>query len=287
MKSKRFFFEKKNQKTFAPLRAGETPSGVTSKNQSFFASFCSQKEVLAFLLLFLPMLAHAQTQLAYVITGNPSTDQTSADGLAYISAYTSAHTSAELSPPAGITPGADDLSLYPLIYWPLTTPPTQSTCDALTSYMQHGGLLIIDTQGSTATSLSSGAGFNPQADSSLAATCLTLPPLEPLTPSNVLTHCFFILQDTPGRFTGAPTLIATAAARDADDVTPLIITQNDWAGAWARDATGAPEQSPIPGGEDQRTQADRTGVNLIIYALTGSYKQDQASVAATLNQLDK
>jgi hypothetical protein len=45
---KQFFFEKKNQKTFAPLRAHVPPSGVTSKNQSFFASFCSQKEVLAF-----------------------------------------------------------------------------------------------------------------------------------------------------------------------------------------------------------------------------------------------
>ena len=49
---KRFFFEKKNQKTFAPL-AGACGADVATRNvpvkKSFFASFCSQKEVLLFL----------------------------------------------------------------------------------------------------------------------------------------------------------------------------------------------------------------------------------------------
>jgi len=50
-----FFFEKKNQKTFAPLRACVTPAVVTSKNQSFFAAFCSQKAGLSHSLMsFLP-----------------------------------------------------------------------------------------------------------------------------------------------------------------------------------------------------------------------------------------
>jgi len=44
-KSKWFFFEKKNQKTFAPLRALVKPPEA-QMIQSFFASFCSQKEVL-------------------------------------------------------------------------------------------------------------------------------------------------------------------------------------------------------------------------------------------------
>ncbi len=50
-KNKKFFFEKKNQKTFAPLR--EVVTRPLAKNyQSFFASFCSQKEVLSFFLFF-------------------------------------------------------------------------------------------------------------------------------------------------------------------------------------------------------------------------------------------
>jgi hypothetical protein len=244
---------------------------------------------LLLLLCLLPLTAHAQTKLGYIITGDPATDQISADGLTTISADVSAKSSAQLGAPSGLNPANDDLSPYPLIYWPLlaNSTPAQATCDALASYMAHGGLLIIDTKGGDADAPGSGAGFAPGAATALAraSACLALPPLEPLTPSNVLAHCFFILQNFPGRFTGAPLLIATAAARDADDVTPIIITSNDFSGAWARDATGAPEQNPIPGGEAQREQATRFGINLVIYALTGSYKADQNSVATELDKL--
>jgi hypothetical protein len=46
---KLFFFEKKNQKTFAPLRACVAPSGVTSKKSKFFCFFLFTKRS-AFLL---------------------------------------------------------------------------------------------------------------------------------------------------------------------------------------------------------------------------------------------
>jgi hypothetical protein len=43
-----FFFEKKNQKTFAPLRVCVAPSVPQLKNQSFFCFFfVHKKEVLA------------------------------------------------------------------------------------------------------------------------------------------------------------------------------------------------------------------------------------------------
>jgi hypothetical protein len=109
--------------------------------------------------------------------------------------------------------------------------------------------------------------------------------LQPLTPDNVLAHCFYIVQDFPGKFDGAPVLLATPAARDADGVTPVIITQNDWAAAWARDAAGNTEQMPIPGGDEQRQVADWFGTNLVIYALTGSYKADQANLTGLLDRL--
>ena len=133
----------------------------------------------------------------------------------------------------------------------------------------------------------SGAGFAPGAAAAFTrvTACLNLPALEPLTTANVLAHCFYIIPDFPGRFTGAPVLIATQAARDADGVTPVIVSQNDWAGAWARDAAGMPEQSPLPGGEAQRMIADRFGINLVIYALTGSYKADQIFAHAVLDKL--
>jgi hypothetical protein len=234
--------------------------------------------------------AALQPTIGYLLTGDATTDQLTADGLGYIAADVSAHTSAQLGNPQPVDPASDDLAFYPLIYWPVlpTTPaPSPTACTALTTYMQHGGLLIIDTPGADASTPGSGAGFSPGAAQAITrvTACLALPPLVPLTASDVLAHCFYILQDFPGRFTGAPVLVAADAARDADGVTPIIIAQNDWAGAWARDANGNPEQNPIPGAEDQRTIADRFGTNLVIYALTGSYKGDQTNIPALLDKL--
>jgi hypothetical protein len=80
-------------------------------------------------------------------------------------------------------------------------------------------------------------------------------------------------------------LAAIPAARDADGVTPIIVSQNDWAGAWARDVAGDTEETPLPGADNQRIIADRFGINLVIYALTGSYKADQNTVPALLDRL--
>jgi hypothetical protein len=230
------------------------------------------------------------TTLAYVITGDAAADQISADGLSYLSAIVSTHSSARLGGPAGVTPGVDDLNLYPLLYWPVlanAAAPSPAACAALIGYMQHGGLLVIDTEGGDADAPGSGAGFAPGAQAALnrATLCLNLPPLERLTTANVMAHCFYIIPDFPGRFTGAPVFIATPAARDADGVTPVLIGQNDWVGAWAHDANGNPEQTPLPDGEAQRTIAERFGTNLVIYALTGSYKADQANLPAMLDKL--
>jgi hypothetical protein len=40
-----------------------------------------------------------------------------------------------------------------------------------------------------------------------------------------------------------------------------------------------------PGGESQREQAFRFGVNLVMYTLTGNYKSDQVHIPALLQRL--
>jgi hypothetical protein len=236
--------------------------------------------------------AALQTQLAYIRTGDPQTDQISADGLGYLSALVSARSSAQLGAPAAVTPAAEDIDLYPLIYWPVLAnapAPSGPACAALIDYMQHGGLLMIDSQGGDANAAGSGAGFAPGAAAALsrATSCLDLPPLEKLTTANAIAHSFYIVPSFPGKFVGDAVLVASDAARDADGVTPVVIGQNDWAGAWARDSNGDAEQSPLPGGEDQRVIADRFGANLVIYALTGDYKSDQARLPAFLDGMSQ
>jgi len=59
-----------------------------------------------------------------------------------------------------------------------------------------------------------------------------------------------------------------------DNWTPLIYSQNDLSGAWARDKFGKWVNECVPGGEAQRTSAFKLGINIIVYSLTSDYKKD-------------
>lgn len=93
--------------------------------------------------------AALETRLAYIVTDHPEIDDVSKEGLQGLSDYVNARTSAVLGHPDGVTPEHDDLSYYPLIYWPVTpdAPTSPARTAALNTYMRHGGILLIDTQG--------------------------------------------------------------------------------------------------------------------------------------------
>ncbi|MEM1307300.1 MAG: DUF4159 domain-containing protein, partial [Pseudomonadota bacterium] len=63
-----------------------------------------------------------------------------------------------------------------------------------------------------------------------------------------------------------------------------LITPNDLASAWALDEANQPLFPVVPGGERQREWAFRTGVNIVMYALTGNYKADQVHVKTLLER---
>jgi hypothetical protein len=68
-------------------------------------------------------------------------------------------------------------------------------------------------------------------------------------------------------------------------VTPIIITSNDFAGAWAIDESGAPVLPTVPSDPMQRNYAYRAGLNIMMHMLTGNYKADQVHVPALLERL--
>jgi hypothetical protein len=78
---------------------------------------------------------------------------------------------------------------------------------------------------------------------------------------------------------------AERPVRTGDGVTPILITGNDFAGAWAADEAGNFLYPVIPGEPRQREFALRAGVNIVMYALTGNYKADQVHVPALLERL--
>ncbi|HUZ65936.1 MAG TPA: DUF4159 domain-containing protein [Acetobacteraceae bacterium] len=234
--------------------------------------------------------AALHTELAYVVTGNPAIDRVSRQGLTGLSDFVTNRTAAILAKPAGVVPGKDDLSFYPLLYWPVTagTPaPGNTATAALNSFMSHGGIILIDTEGGDVGSGGSGAGFSPGARAALrrVGRGLDIPPLQPLTAAHVLAHTFYLLRDFPGRFLGARVWVQRGASKGNDGVSPVIVGANDWAAAWAVSADGTHPYATIPGGDRQRVMALRFGVNVVMYALTGTYKGDQVHVPAILERL--
>jgi hypothetical protein len=225
------------------------------------------------------------TRLGYILTGDNRVDATSASGLTGLSEYVNRRTAAALAKPDAVEPGQTDLSLYPLLYWPITADvaaPSAGQVTALNDYMAHGGIILIDTRES-----GSGSGFAPGTDEALkrVAKDLSIPPLAPLSSDHVLARSFYLLNDFPGRFTGDQVWVQRDQDRSNDSVSPVIIGGNDWASAWAVDGQGRNPYAVIPGGQRQRTLAYRFGVNLVMYALTGNYKGDQVHIPAILQRL--
>ena len=62
-----------------------------------------------------------QTRLAYVKTGNAEVDRISSLGLNGLSTIVRRRTAADLGDPQGVDLAADDLSFFPLLYWPVVS----------------------------------------------------------------------------------------------------------------------------------------------------------------------
>ncbi|MBW4022098.1 MAG: DUF4159 domain-containing protein [Proteobacteria bacterium] len=231
-----------------------------------------------------------QTCLAYVVTGNSSVDRLSRDGLASLSDFVTSRSAAILASPVGVSPGQDDLSLYPLLYWPIIpgdAPPNREAIAALNRFMENGGIILIDTEGGGTGAQGSGAGLQPGATAALrqAVAGLVIPPLMRLNEHHVLAHSFYLLRDFPGRYQGAPVWVAAAQDAANDGVSPIIIGSNDWVAAWDMNSDGSFPYATLPGDDQQRLYAYRFGMNLVMYALTGTYKGDQVHVPAILERL--
>ena len=122
-----------------------------------------------------------------------------------------------------------------------------------------------------------------------------VPELEPIPRNHVVTKTFYLLDTFVGRTTVGQTWIealppdsadqTNRPVRAGDSVSPIVITSNDFAGAWAADANGNALYPLTPGGNRQRELALRAGVNLVMYTLTGNYKADQVHVRDLLERL--
>ena len=82
-----------------------------------------------------------------------------------------------------------------------------------------------------------------------------------------------------------PRRAPTGPASAGDGVSTILITENDFASAWAMDKSGSFMFPTVPTDPLQREMAFRAGVNIVMYTLTGNYKADQVHVPALLERL--
>jgi hypothetical protein len=228
-------------------------------------------------------------RLAYIKTGDADVDRTSEDGLKGLTLILSDRTSANLATPLGLSADSDDLSLFPLLYWPVLDDAkalSDATRTKVASYMKNGGTIFFDLRnGGLESGNESSAALRRILDK------LDVPPLEPVPEKHVLTRSFYLLGEFPGRYEGGPLWVESSfgdASTDpgtADGVSSIIIGSNDYAAAWALDDVGNPLFALVPGSDRQREFAFRTGINVVMYALTGNYKADQVHVPALLERL--
>jgi hypothetical protein len=240
-----------------------------------------------------------KTHLAYVITGDAAVDATSRAGLMGLSEELSARTALEPGDPIGVDPAKDELSFFPLIYWPIVpglAAPPPATMARIDAYMRQGGSVLFDTRDELERSVQVNTfGGTPAADRLRdMLSSLDVPPLEPVPPDHVLTKAFYLLNDFPGRYAGGPLWVQTTdtaeeradrPAQAGDGVSTILITENDFAGAWAVGEDRTFMFPTVPADPMQREMAYRTGINIVMYTLTGNYKADQVHVPALLERL--
>jgi hypothetical protein len=224
--------------------------------------------------------AALETRLAYVITGDPTVDDTSSQGLKGLGRILNQRTAIEAAAPIGLDIEQDPLSLFPLLYWPVTEsqpPVSMETIGRLNRFMASGGTIFFD--------LLDGGSGNGGAILRRLTRGLDIPPLTPVPPAHVLTKAFYLMQAFPGRWADGRVWVERPGERINDGVSSIIVGANNWAAAWAVDAQGRHLFATVPGGERQRELAYRFGVNLVMYTLTGNYKSDQVHVPSILERL--
>lgn len=237
------------------------------------------------------------TRLAYAVTGDARVDEASRVGLLALSRALAARTALTPGDPMGVNPAKDELTFFPLIYWPIVASAPQPSPDAvarISNFMKQGGTIVFDTR----DAMTSRPGEAPTPETQWLRTLLAgvdVPELEVVPRDHVVTKTFYLLDNFVGRTTVGQTWIealppptedpAQRPARAGDSVSPIIITSNDLAAAWAIDTSGQPLYPLIPGTNRQREMAIRGGVNLVMYTLTGNYKSDQVHVRDLLERL--
>ncbi len=184
----------------------------------------------------------------------------------------SAELVARTSAPAKLTPAtvrAEDRALLaePFAVWggEQDIPPlTEREVSGLRRFLALGGVLFVDDFAPDA------GAFSRAAKRELSR---VIPEGSPIAigTENVVFHSFYLVKRAVGRVEGPPKLQAIVRG----GVPQVIFSSHDLFGALAKGASGVAPLTVTPGGESQRERAIRLAVNIAMYVLCSTYKDDR------------
>jgi len=166
----------------------------------------------------------------------------------------------------------DTLYEYPLLFAICDRPRgnlREKEVVKLQEWLSSGGTLIVDNVGSNGPS----EGFDDQFRADMKA-LFPRNPIRKISAEHVLYRAFYRLDYPAGR----RIIRSYLEGIEVEGRLAVIYSQNDFSGAWARDAFGGWEYDVTPGGARQRDTAVRLGINFVEYALCQDYKADQVHV---------
>lgn len=160
-----------------------------------------------------------------------------------------------------------DLFEYPFLYLSGRYEfdlPEAAEIDRLRRHLTYGGFLLVDDGLGVKNE-----GFGAKARE-LIGKLFPREALEPLPNDHALFKSYYLIRSVGGRQSVSQELEGVRLG----GFTPVVFCRNDLGGAWARRPDGGWVEGCSPGGEPQRKAAFQLGVNIVLYAMTGNYKQD-------------
>ncbi|MFH0806800.1 MAG: DUF4159 domain-containing protein [Elusimicrobiota bacterium] len=141
---------------------------------------------------------------------------------------------------------------------------SQAERDTLKKYINGGGILFIED--------STGGKYS-DFDKKIRKELEYILPdkrLTKLPKEHALFRAFYLLRGIAGRYITNNYLEGI----DLSGRTAVIYSENDMFGAWVRDRFGNYFLECVPGGENQRFEAQKLTINLLVFSVTGTYKND-------------
>ena len=210
------------------------------------------------------------TYLAYVPSGDASVDDVVQQGLEALAKKLNEKTGIEPKGVIRLDLEKDNLTLFRYIYWPVTENAQPLSAEAHKKVQKHidkGGLIVFDRRDDS-------DGIKKLLGN------ISLRALTKMSDDHTLTRSLYQLQGLPGsRTLGDIFVDASSGIEGGGKASPVIIAAHKWADAWAGRTLHPQSRS--------YEMALRAGVNQVVYAFTGRYKDNSVIAKKAIQNLEK